>query len=56
MSGINGDTRIGYYKEEARNTNLYAFGPRTGEEHVVMSFVQPLLRSYFSGMALCAKT
>ncbi len=27
-SGINGDTRIGYYKEVARNTNLYAFGPK----------------------------
>ena len=28
MSGINGDTRIGYYEEVARNTNLYAFGPK----------------------------
>ncbi len=28
MSGINGDTRIGYYEELARNTNLYAFGPK----------------------------
>jgi hypothetical protein len=27
MPGINGDTRIGYYKEVAKNTNLYAFGP-----------------------------
>ncbi len=28
MSGINGDTRIGYYEEVARNTHLYAFGPK----------------------------
>ncbi len=28
MSGINGDTRIGYYEEVARNTNLYAFDPK----------------------------
>ncbi len=28
MSGINGDTKIGYYKEVARNTKLYAFGPK----------------------------
>ncbi len=28
MPGINGDTRIGYYKDVARNTNLYAFGPK----------------------------
>jgi hypothetical protein len=28
MSGLNGDTRIGYYKEVARNTNMYAFGPK----------------------------
>ncbi len=28
MSGINGDTRIGYYEEVARNTNMYAFGPK----------------------------
>ena len=26
MSGIKGDTRMGYYKYVARNTNLYAFG------------------------------
>jgi hypothetical protein len=26
MSGIAGDTRIGYYKDIARNTNMYAFG------------------------------
>ena len=26
MSGIDGDTRIGYYKDVARNTNMYAFG------------------------------
>ncbi len=25
MSGINGDTRIEYYEEVARSTNLYAF-------------------------------
>ncbi len=57
MSGIKDNTRMGYYKEVARNTNMYALDPRTGEEHVVMmSFVQPLLRSYLSGMALCAKT
>jgi hypothetical protein len=28
MSGIKDDTRIGYYEEVARNTNLYAFGPK----------------------------
>jgi hypothetical protein len=28
MSGINGDTKIGYYEEVARNTNLYAFVPK----------------------------
>ncbi len=28
MSGIKDDTRIGYYKEVARNTNMYAFGPK----------------------------
>ncbi len=28
MSGIDGDTRMGYYEEVARNTNLYAFGPK----------------------------
>ncbi len=26
MSGINGDTRMGYCKDVARNTNMYAFG------------------------------
>jgi hypothetical protein len=26
MSGIDGDTRMGYYKDVARNTNMYAFG------------------------------
>jgi hypothetical protein len=26
MFGINGDTRMGYYKDVARNTNMYAFG------------------------------
>ncbi len=28
MLGIKGDTRIGYYKEVVRNTNMYAFGPK----------------------------
>ncbi len=28
MSGIKGNTRMGYHKEVARNTNLYAFGPK----------------------------
>jgi hypothetical protein len=28
MSEINNDTRMGYYKEVARNTNLYAFEPK----------------------------
>jgi hypothetical protein len=28
MSGIDGDTRIGYYEEVARNTNMNAFGPK----------------------------
>jgi hypothetical protein len=26
LSGIDGDTRMGYYKDVARNTNMYAFG------------------------------
>jgi hypothetical protein len=26
MSGIDGDTRMGYYKDVARNTNMSAFG------------------------------
>ncbi len=26
MSGKDGDTRMGYYKDAARNTNMYAFG------------------------------
>jgi hypothetical protein len=26
MSGIDGDTRMGYYKDVARNTNMYEFG------------------------------
>jgi hypothetical protein len=26
MSGIDGDTRMGYYKDVARNTSMYAFG------------------------------
>ncbi len=26
MSGIEGDTRMGYYQDVARNTNMYAFG------------------------------
>jgi hypothetical protein len=28
MSGIKGDTRIGYYEEVAWNTNMYVFGPK----------------------------
>jgi hypothetical protein len=57
MSGIDGDTRMGYYKDVARNTNMYAFGVKNrGEEHEDMYFVQPLLRSYLSGMALCVPT
>jgi hypothetical protein len=28
MSGIDGDTRMGYYKDVVRNTNMYAFGPK----------------------------
>ncbi len=26
MSGLDGETRMGYYKDIARNTNMYAFG------------------------------
>ncbi len=26
MSGIDGDKRMGYYKDVARNINMYAFG------------------------------
>ncbi len=49
MSGIDGDTRMGYYKDVARNTNMYAFGvknrggtrghvfhPTTAEELLVL--------------------
>jgi hypothetical protein len=28
ISGIDGDTRLGYYKDVARNTNMYAFGAK----------------------------
>jgi hypothetical protein len=28
MSGIKDDTKMGYYEEVARNTNMYAFGPK----------------------------
>ncbi len=28
MSGIKEDRRLGYYEEVARNTNMYAFGPK----------------------------
>ncbi len=31
MSGIDGDTRMGYYKDVARNTNMYAFGVKNRE-------------------------
>jgi hypothetical protein len=56
MSEINGDTRIGYYKEVARNTNMYAFGPKNRGGTRGHVFCPPLLRSYLSGMALCIKT
>jgi hypothetical protein len=29
MSGIDGDTRMGYYKDVARNTNMYVFGVKS---------------------------
>jgi hypothetical protein len=32
MSVIDGNTRIGYYEDVARNTNLYAFGPKNRGE------------------------
>jgi hypothetical protein len=56
MSRTKGDTRMGYYMDVARNTNIMHLELRIGEEHMVMSFVQPLLRSYLSGMALCVAT
>jgi hypothetical protein len=56
MSGINGDTRMGYYEDVARNTNMYAFGVKNRGGTCGLSFVQPLLRSYLSGMALCVTT
>jgi hypothetical protein len=31
MSGIDGDTRMGYCKDVARNTNMYAFGVKNRE-------------------------
>jgi hypothetical protein len=37
MSGIDVDTRMGYYKDVARNTHMYAFGvnnSRGTREHV----------------------
>ncbi len=39
ISGIDGDTRTGYYKDVARNTNMYAFGVKNREEQTDMSFV-----------------
>ncbi len=34
MSGIDGDTRMGYYKDVGRNTNMYAFGVKNrGRTH-----------------------
>jgi hypothetical protein len=30
MSGIDGDTRIEYYEDVARYTNMYAFGVKNG--------------------------
>jgi hypothetical protein len=30
MSGIDGDTRMGFYKDVARSTNMYAFGVTNG--------------------------
>ncbi len=32
MSGIDGDTRMGYYKDVARNTNMHAFGVKNRGE------------------------
>jgi hypothetical protein len=56
MSGIEGDTRIGYYEEVTRNTNMYAIGPKNRRGTRGHVFVQPLLRSYLSGMAFYVKT
>jgi hypothetical protein len=56
MSGIDCDTRMGYYEDVARNTNMYAFGVKNRggtRRHV---FVQPVPRSYLYGMALCVTT
>jgi hypothetical protein len=33
MSGIDGDTRIGYYKDVARNTNMYVLVPKCANSH-----------------------
>jgi hypothetical protein len=32
MSGIDGGIRMGYYEDEARNTNMYAFGVKNRED------------------------
>jgi hypothetical protein len=52
MSGTNGDTRIGYYEDLARNTNMYAFGVKNRGGTCGHVFVQLVLRSYLSGMAI----
>jgi hypothetical protein len=56
MSGIDGDTRMGYYKDVARNTNMYAFGVKNKGGTRGHVFFPPVLRSYLSGMALCVAT
>jgi hypothetical protein len=56
MSGKDGNTRMGYYKNVVRNTNMYAFGVknRGGTRcHVVLPTTA---ESYLSGMALCVAT
>jgi hypothetical protein len=56
MSGIKGDTRMGYYKDIAMNTNTYAFGVKNREGTRGHFFRLTLLRGYLSGMALCVAT
>jgi hypothetical protein len=56
MSGIDGDTRMRYYKDVARNTNMYAFGVKNRGGIRGHLFRPITAESYLSGMALCVAT
>ncbi len=56
MSGIDGDTMMGYYEDVARNTNMYAFGVKNrGGTHGHV-FFPTTAEELLSGMALCVAT